>query len=93
MITVTGLPPMGTVPITGEGGNPPPVKVDDRTPPQEPVTPMAPDPLNRLTQYPRASPKVVAQVPAAAGIGRLVLNVTMPPAMIADVTVCSPWPF
>src|SRR5512140_1347059 len=90
MTTVVSLPPTGTVASTGEGGKPPPTKIDDRLPPQEAVTPMEPDPLNRLTKYPRASPNVVAHVPAAAGMGRFVLKVTMPPAIRADVTVCSP---
>src|SRR2546430_16827304 len=53
---------------------------------------MAPRPLRRLTRYPRASPSVVLQVPAAGAIARLVLNVTIPPAIAADVTVCSPTP-
>src|SRR5438046_10314343 len=53
---------------------------------------MTPEPLNRLTKYPRASPRIVLHAPAAAGMGRLVLNVTNPPAIAADVTDCSPTP-
>src|ERR1700693_4074553 len=90
--TVWVCPATTTFARTGEGGNPPPVKVDDWSPPQLPVTPMAPEPLNIFTIYPRASPSSVVHVPATAGIGRLVLQLTPPPAMMADVTVCSPTP-
>jgi hypothetical protein len=46
--TVLGVPPTGMVPITGEGGNPPPTNIPERDPPQLPPIPIAPDPFNRL---------------------------------------------
>src|SRR4029077_7020236 len=85
-------PLTSTVASTGDGGSPPPMKVADWSPPQLPVTPMEPEPLNRLTKYPRASPSAVLQVPAVAAIARLVLKGNIPPAIAADVTVCSPTP-
>src|SRR6185295_646093 len=46
--TVRSSPPMGTVASTGDGGRPPPTKVDERVPPQAPVTPIAPEALSRF---------------------------------------------
>ena len=91
--TGVATPFTGTIPKIGEGGSPPPMKVSDLSPPQEPVTLTAPDPLNRFTQYPLASPNSVVQLPAAGDIGRLVLKATNPEAMTAEVTVCSPVPY
>ena len=47
-ITVTAFVPIMTVPITGEGGKPPPTKGLPRVPPQFPLTPMAPDAVFRF---------------------------------------------
>ena len=93
--TAVGWPSIGTIPITGEGGNPPPAKIDDRSPPQEALFGAAIDPeaLNKLTKYPRASPSTLPHDCAEAGNGRLVLNVTMPATMTELVTPCSPVPF
>jgi hypothetical protein len=49
IITVTGLPSTGTVPVTGEGGSPPPVKIAERDQPHSPGTPTAPEPFSRFT--------------------------------------------
>src|ERR1700682_4315783 len=90
MTAVTYFPFTWTLASTGDGGSPPAAKSSERTPPQVPATLMAPDALSRLSQYPRASPKFAAQVFAGGKNGRLVLNVTIPPAITAEVTVCSP---
>src|SRR5687768_9237649 len=82
----------GTVPTTGEGGMPPPVKTPERSPPQMEPVPITPEALNRFTAYPRASPRLVAQVPGTVGSGRLVLKKMVPPKITDEVTVCSPAP-
>jgi hypothetical protein len=79
----------------GDGGKPPPGNTVDLLPPHEfPFVPaIAPDPLNRFTKYPRASPSALPQDSADVGTGRFVLNVTRPAAISAEVTPCSPGPF
>ena len=92
MHTVCWTPLTTTVETTGDGGNPPPTNTLEREePPHSPVTPIALEALSIFTRYPRASPKVVAH-DCCDDIGRLVLNATIPLAMIAVVTVCSPRP-
>src|SRR5882724_317854 len=93
-VTVIACPPTTTFASTGEGGRPPPVNVLDRAPPHDiPFAAMPPDALNRLSQYPRASPSEVEHEPCAAGMGLLVENATIPAAMMAELTVCSSFPF
>ena len=86
----TTWPSMFTSATTGEGGNPPPAKVPERSPPQMlGCTPITPEAFKRFTAYPRASP-CGAHTLGLAGMARLVLNATNPPTITADVTVCSP---
>lgn len=49
IITMVGLPSIGTVTNTGDGGNPPPTKIEDRLPPHTPDTPMLPEALKSDT--------------------------------------------
>src|SRR5207244_7931597 len=63
----------GTVPTTGDGGMPPPVKTPERVPPHSAPLPITPEALSRFTAWPRASPRFVAHVPGTVATGRLVL--------------------
>src|SRR5687768_10866365 len=72
--TLVGLPLIGRIAVTGDGGSPPPVKMDEREPPQMPCVPIAPEALRRFSTYPRASPRFAVHMPAAAGCARLVLK-------------------
>ena len=94
MTVWTTWPLTGTEATTGDGGSPPPTNGASRAPPHAvPVAVMPPEALKRFTRYPLAAPSMVAQLPCVWGMGRLVLKATIPAAMIAEVTVCSPWPF
>ncbi len=48
--TVFCAPFTGTKPNTGEGGKPPPTKVEERVPPQPVDVPIAPEALNKFNQ-------------------------------------------
>src|SRR6188508_1100500 len=85
IITVTWRPLMGTVPVTGEGGRPPPVKRFDRLPAPHSafVEPTAPEPFSRLTAYPAALPRSFLHAVALLLVsGKLVLKKTRPPKMM-----------
>src|SRR5258708_34604612 len=80
--TVIACPPTTTFASTGEGGSPPPTKIEDRAA----SAPISPDALNRFTQYPRASPSEVEHVPSAAGIARCLDKAPCPATMMAELT-------